>query len=283
MPIAEIIEGMLTDEASVMYRVEPGVEIDLTTQDPSDKGLWEDGSKSIHKAMLLEKLDELKALQNLLFAEGKQKVLIVVQAMDAGGKDGCAKNVFSSMDPQGLHVKAFKSPHKEELAHDFLWRVHKAAPPKGMIAVFNRSHYEDIIAVRVKKLFPEKVWKNRYRHVVDFEKMLSDEGTKIVKIFLNISKEEQRERLQARLDVPAKLWKFDPGDLVDRARWDEFMVAYSDLISKTSYDHAPWHVVPSDRKWYRNLVVAQIVINALKDLKMEFPEVKWNPEDMHVE
>ena len=283
MLIAERIETMLTDEASVMYRVESGVEMDLSAQDPSDKGLWEDGSKSVYEAVMLEKLDELKALQNLLFAEGKHKVLIVVQAMDTGGKDGCAKNVFSSMDPQGVHVKSFKAPHEEELAYDFLWRVHKAVPPKGMISVFIRSHYEDIVAVRVKELFPDQVWKRRYRHIVDFERMLSDEGTKIVKIFLNISKDEQRERLQARLDDPAKLWKFEPDDLADRARWDEFMVAYSELISKTSYDYAPWHVVPSDRKWYRNLVVAQIVINALKELKMEFPEVKWNPEDMHVE
>ncbi|MEO1857153.1 MAG: PPK2 family polyphosphate kinase [Rubritalea sp.] len=274
---------MLTNEASLMYRVYPGGEVDLTSQDPSDKGVWKNSSKSDYEAMMQEKLDELKSLQNMLFAEGKHKVLIVVQAMDAGGKDGCARNVFSSMDPQGVHVKAFKAPHEEELDHDFLWRVHKAVLSRGMISVFNRSHYEDLIAVRVKKLCPEKVWRNRYRHIVDFEKMLSDEGTKIVKIFLNISKEEQRERLQARLDDPDKLWKFEPGGLADRARWDDFMVAYNELISETSYDHAPWHVVPSDRKWYRNLVVAQIVINALKELKMEFPEAEWDPKDIVVE
>ena len=147
---------MLTDEASVMYRVESGVEIDLSAQDSSDGGLWETGTKSAYEAMMQEKLDELKALQNLLFAEGKQKVLIVLQAMDTGGKDGCAKNVFYSMDPQGVHVKSFKAPHEEELAYDFLWRVHKAVPPKGMISVFIRSHYEDIIAVRVKDIFPDQ-------------------------------------------------------------------------------------------------------------------------------
>ncbi|MFC4993723.1 PPK2 family polyphosphate kinase [Rubritalea tangerina] len=274
---------MLIDEASTRYRVEPGQVIDLNMLDSSDKGLWVSGVKAEHSDLLHEKLAELKALQNQLFAEGKHKVLVVIQAMDAGGKDGCAKKVFSSMDPQGVHVKAFKAPHEEELSYDFLWRIHKAVPQKGMIAVFNRSHYEDIIAVRVKRLFPEQVWKNRYRHVIDFEKMLADEGTKIVKIFLNISKEEQGERLQARLDDPAKLWKFEPEDLADRKRWGEFMEAYSDLLSRTSTDYAPWHIVPADRKWYRNLVVAQIMINALRELDMKFPEVKWKPEDMVIE
>lgn len=274
---------MLNDQASTMYRVASGGEVVLSELDAADKSLWESGSKSTHAELMQQKLDELKQLQNQLFAEGKHKILVVMQAMDAGGKDGCVKNVFSSMDPQGVHVIAFKSPSQVELAHDFLWRIHKEVPAKGMVSVFNRSHYEDIIAVRVKQLIPGDIWKNRYEHVVNFEKMLADEGTTIVKIFLNISKEEQGERLQARLDDPAKLWKFNPDDLADRSKWDEFMHAYGDLLSRTSTASAPWHVVPANRKWYRNLVVAQIIINTLKNLKMEFPVVEWDPSDIIVE
>ena len=166
------------------------------------------------------------------------------------------------------------------MSHDYLWRVHQHAPANGMISVFNRSHYEDIIAVRVKKIFGEKVWKRRYRHIAEFERMLAEEGTKIVKIFLNISKDEQKERLQARLDNPAKHWKFNPDDLKDRAKWDEFMDAYGELIEKTSTEHAPWYIIPADRKWYRNLTVTQIMIDALKSLDMDYPEITWDPSDM---
>ena len=273
---------MLRKEASERYRVHRGEQVDLEALDASDKGLWEKGSKSTHAEMMQEKLEELKELQNQLFAEGKHKVLVVMQAMDAGGKDGCVKNVFSSMDPQGVHVTAFKSPSEKELSHDFLWRVHREVPAKGMISVFNRSHYEDIIAVQVKNFFGEDVWKKRYRHVVDFEQMLTDEGTKIVKIFLNISKEEQRERLQDRLDNEEKHWKFNPDDLADRELWDDFMHVYADVLSKTSTEDAPWHVVPANRKWYRNLAVAQIMINALKDLKMEYPQITWDPKTIEL-
>lgn len=274
--------AMLRSEASELYKVKPGEVVDVTSFDPSDQALWEVGVKEEYKKIFKEQLAELRELQNVLYAEGKHKVLVVMQAMDAGGKDGCVKKVFSTMDPQGVHVSAFKAPNKKELAHDFLWRVHQKVPAKGMISVFNRSHYEDIIAVRVKKIFGEDVWRKRYNHIVNFEQMLADEGTKIVKIFLNISKDEQKGRLQDRLDNPDKWWKFNPGDLDDRAQWSEFMEAYNDVLSKTSTDEAPWHVVPANKKWYRNLAVAQIMINALKDLQMEYPKVEWNAEDMEV-
>jgi PPK2 family polyphosphate:nucleotide phosphotransferase len=200
--------------------------------------------------------------------------------MDTGGKDGCIKNVFSTIDPQGLNVVSFKKPNEEELAHDFLWRVHAEVPRNGHLTVFNRSHYEDIVAVRVKKLYPEAVWKKRYQHVIDFERMLADEGTTIVKVFLHISKDEQKERLQARLDNPDKYWKFNPDDLEDRARWEEFMETYEDLIEKTSTEHAPWFVVPANRKWYRNLCVARIMVETLKKLDLKFPEPVWKPGEI---
>jgi len=269
--------GMSIKRSSREYRVKEGEQIDLTKMETRDKSLY-DGGKQDHYEELHELREELREMQNLLYAEGKHKLLVVIQAMDTGGKDGCVKSVFGRVDPQGINVSAFKKPSEEELAHDYLWRIHQHVPANGMISVFNRSHYEDIIAVRVKKIFPESVWSKRYRHIIEFERMLADEGTKIVKIFLNISKEEQKERLQERLDDTAKHWKFNPGDLEDRERWDEFMVAYSELISKTSTDHAPWYVIPADRKWYRNLTVSQIVIDAIKSLNMDYPQIEWNPE-----
>lgn len=273
----------MRDQASEMYKVKPGCLAQLLDRDPRDKGLWVEGSKATHWALLDEKLEELRELQSLLYAENKHKLLVVIQAMDTGGKDGCAKKVFSSMDPQGVIVRSFKKPSSLELAHDFLWRVHAKVPQTGMIAVFNRSHYEDVIAVRVKKLMPEKVWRRRYQHIIDFERMLSEEGTKIVKIFLNISKEEQASRLQERLDNPDKHWKFFPDDVEDREKWDEFMLAYDELLTKTSTEEAPWHVIPADRKWYRNLTVAQILINEMKSLNMKYPSIDWDPTSVVID
>ncbi len=272
--------SMSIKNASEKYVVKPGSQVDLEAMDRKDKSLF-DGDKSDHYDVLEDLCLELKEMQNVLYAEGKNKLLVVIQAMDTGGKDGCVKSVFARVDPQGITVTPFKKPTEDEMAHDFLWRVHKAVPRNGMISVFNRSHYEDIIAVRVKKIFPEEVWKGRYKHIQDFEQMLADEGTKIVKIFLNISKEEQHDRLKARLDNPAKHWKFNPDDLKDRARWHEFMEAYSDVIEKTSTEDAPWYVVPADRKWYRNLVVTQIMIDALKSLDMKYPTPDWDLEEMY--
>lgn len=266
--------------AEERYRHKPGKKLNLSAQDTNEKFLSEDLAKEESFGPFDLLRDELQQLQKMLYAQSKHRVLVVMQAMDTGGKDGCIKHVFSRVDPQGLNVVSFKKPNAEELAHDFLWRVHEHVPGNGNLTVFNRSHYEDIIAVRVKGLYPEKVWKKRYKHVIDFEQMLVDEGTTIVKIFLNISKEEQKSRLQARLDTPDKHWKFNPDDLKDRALWDDFMKTYEDVIEKTSTEDSPWYVVPADRKWYRNLCVARIMVDTLKGLDLEFPEPTWKPGDV---
>jgi PPK2 family polyphosphate:nucleotide phosphotransferase len=265
------------------YLIKPGGKVDLKKIDPAEKCLFEEGGREEYEPYFDRLRTELQHLQKLLYAQNKHRVLVVMQAMDTGGKDGCIKHVFSRIDPQGIHVRAFKKPSEEELARDFLWRVHERVPRNGELVIFNRSHYEDIIAVRVKRLFPEEVWKRRLRHVLDFERMLVEEGTTVVKIFLHISKDEQKRRLEARVENPAKHWKFNPDDLADRARWDEFMQAYEDVITKTSTESAPWYVVPADRKWYRNLCVARIMLDTLKGLKMEFPAIDWDPKKVKID
>ncbi|QJE97499.1 polyphosphate kinase 2 family protein [Luteolibacter luteus] len=273
---------MKIGEAIKKYRVRPGEKVDFRTIDASDCSLFANGGKVESQAVFDELRDELQALQKVLYAQNKHRILIVLQAMDTGGKDGCVKHVFSRVDPQGVSVKAFKKPTEEELGHDFLWRVHPHVPGNGQIVIFNRSHYEDILAVRVKKLFGDEVWKRRYRHVVEFERMLAEEGTTIIKMYLHISKDEQKRRLESRLANPAKHWKFNPDDLSDRARWDDFQRAYEDLIEKTSTDQAPWFIVPGDRKWYRNLVVARIMVDTLRSLKMDFPKPAWDASGVKI-
>jgi PPK2 family polyphosphate:nucleotide phosphotransferase len=265
------------------YWVKPGAKLDFGKIDSGEKTLFQGVSKDDSQPQFDDLQGQIQQLQKRLYAENKHRILVVIQAMDTGGKDGCIKDVFSRIDPQGIHVESFKKPSELELAHDFLWRVHAKVPSTGQLVIFNRSHYEDIIAVRVKKIFPDEVWKRRQRHVVEFERMLAEEGTTIVKIFLHISKDEQKQRLQARLDNPAKHWKINPDDLVDRAKWDDFMGAYEDVISKTSTEYAPWYVVPADRKWYRNLCVARIMLDTLKKLKMEFPPINWDPATVKIE
>lgn len=264
------------------YRVKPGTKVELRKIDSDERELFEKGGKEESWEAFDQLLDELQHLQKLLYAQNKHRVLVVMQAMDTGGKDGCIKHVFSRVDPQGIHVRAFKKPNEEELARDFLWRVHDKVPRNGQLVIFNRSHYEDIIAVKVKKLYPDKVWKQRFRHVVEFERMLAEEGTTIVKIYLHISKEEQKERLESRLVNPDKHWKFNPDDLKDRGLWSDFMDTYEDVLSKTSTEDAPWFVVPANRKWYRNLVVARIMVDTLKKLDMKFPDITWDPSEMVV-
>ncbi len=265
------------------YRVKPGEKLDLRKVDSSEKTLFNGDGKEDFEPQFAMLQEQLQQLQKRLYAQNKHRILVVMQAMDTGGKDGCIKHVFSHIDPQGIHVRSFKKPSEEELSRDFLWRVHTRVPRNGELVIFNRSHYEDIIAVRVKNLFPDAVWKRRQQHVIDFERMLAEEGTTIVKIFLHISKEEQKNRLQARLDNPAKHWKINPEDLVDRARWDDFMKAYEDVISKTSTAVAPWYVVPADRKWYRNLCVARIMLDTLSKLDMQFPPINWDPATIRIE
>jgi PPK2 family polyphosphate:nucleotide phosphotransferase len=265
------------------YWVKPGEKLDLSRIDSNDKSLFTGGDKSEFEEQFRNLQDQLRDLQKVLYAQNKHKILVVMQAMDTGGKDGCIKHVFSHIDPQGIHVRSFKKPTAEELSHDFLWRVHAKVPPTGQLVIFNRSHYEDIIAVRVKKLFPAAVWKRRQRHIIEFERMLAEEGTTIVKIFLHISREEQKQRLEARLSNPNKHWKFNPDDLADRRLWDDFMQAYEDVISKTSTEHAPWFVVPADRKWYRNLCVARIMLDTMRGLKMELPAIDWDPKGITID
>jgi PPK2 family polyphosphate:nucleotide phosphotransferase len=210
-------------------------------------------------------------LQNVLYAEHKHNFLIVLQGMDTSGKDGTIKHVFRGVNPQGVKIANFKVPSHIELDHDYLWRVHKKVPGKGEIVIFNRSHYEDVLVVRVHDLVPKNVWSKRYAQINAFEKILADEGTTILKFFLHIDLDEQKERLQARLDDPQKQWKFRKGDLDERKVWPNYIQAYEDVLSKTSTKYAPWYIIPSNRKWYRNLIISTILIETLKNLNMKYP------------
>jgi PPK2 family polyphosphate:nucleotide phosphotransferase len=248
----------------------PGTAADLASREPGSK-LGFEGDKAEGKAALGPLNVRLAELQTRLWAESRQKLLVVLQAMDTGGKDGTIRHVFKGVNPQGVHVWGFGVPNETELAHDYLWRVHRRTPANGTITIFNRSHYEDVLVVRVKGLAAEETWRRRFGHIVEFERLLADEGTTLVKLFLHISKEEQRQRLEARLEEPDKRWKFSVGDLEDRALWDEYLAAYEEALTLTSTEHAPWHVVPADRKWYRNLVVSSILIQTLEKMDPSYP------------
>ena len=252
------------------YRITPGTAVDLAALDPADTAAFSNG-KAGAKKRLRALNGRMEALQELLFAESRHKVLIVLQATDTGGKDGTIRHVFEGVNPQGVKVASFKKPTPEELGHDYLWRVHAHTPRTGEITIFNRSHYEDVLVVRVHSLVDETTWSRRYDHINDFEHMLADEGTTILKFFLHISRDEQAERLRARLATPDKQCKFAAGDLTERERWSDYQAAFQDMLSRTSTQWAPWYVVPADRKWYRNLVVSEVIIAALEDLNMSFP------------
>ncbi|GMQ98824.1 MAG: polyphosphate kinase 2 family protein [Acidimicrobiia bacterium] len=254
------------------YRVADGVPFALGSVDPREKSAYSELTKKTSIKALAGQRRQLAELQRLLWADGGRSLLLVLQAMDTGGKDGTIRKVFTGVNPQGVDVRGFGVPSDIELDHDYLWRVHLQAPRRGRIGIFNRSHYEDVLVVRVNGLVPEDRWRPRYEHIRNFERMLTDEGTVIVKVMLHISKEEQAERLQARLDDPSKNYKFNPSDLESRRRWEEYMAAYEEAINETSTRNAPWFVVPSDRKWYRNLVVSQILIDTLKSLDLAYPE-----------
>jgi PPK2 family polyphosphate:nucleotide phosphotransferase len=254
------------------YRIRSGERPELGSRDPRDKSAFADLKKATSVTVLAERRALLAELQQRLWADGSQALLVVLQAMDTGGKDGTIRRVFSGVNPQGVDVNGFGVPSNEEMDHDYLWRIHAHAPAKGRIAVFNRSHYEDVLVVRVNDLVPQSRWSRRYAHIRDFERMLTDEGTTIVKIMLHISPEEQKERLEARLVDPAKGYKFNPSDLDARAQWSDYMRAYEDALAETTSNAAPWFVVPADRKWIRNLVVAQILIEALQSMDLKYPE-----------
>ncbi|MGQ0602052.1 MAG: polyphosphate kinase 2 family protein [Anaerolineales bacterium] len=264
------------------YRVKPGTKVKLSQFDPDDRSAFE-GDKQEAEQRVAKLGEELDALQDRLFAEHKHRLLIVLQAMDTGGKDGVIRKVFEHVDPQGVRVANFKAPSPAELEHDYLWRIHAQTPGKGEIVIFNRSHYEDVLIVRVHNIVPKAVWQKRYEQINAFEELLADEGTTMVKFYLHISADEQKERLQARLADPEKHWKFNPGDLKERALWGDYMKAYEEALSRTSTAHAPWYVVPANRKWYRNLVIANVLIDTLKGLKMKYPRPEWDPKGIVID
>ena len=250
------------------YLVRPGSRARLDRWDPADDGGL---AKADGKRLLEERRTELGGLQQMLYADGRHKLLVVLQAIDAGGKDGTIRAVFDGVNPQGVEVVSFKAPTPEELGHDFLWRVHHHTPHSGMITIFNRSHYEDVLVVRVHGLVPEERWRKRYAHIKAFEQLLVDEGTTVVKFLLHISKEEQRIRQQERIDDPAKQWKFSKSDLAERAHWDAYQDAFTAALQKTSTVDAPWYVVPANRNWFRNLVVTSVLVEKLKGLALRYP------------
>jgi PPK2 family polyphosphate:nucleotide phosphotransferase len=260
--------------------VRPGTRVDLGAVDP---GATHGHRRTEAEKELAEGLDRLTDLQDRIWAEARHKVLVVLQGIDAAGKDGTLRHVMSAFNPQGCPVTSFKAPSSEELAHDYLWRVHRAVPGKGEIGVFNRSHYEDVLVVRVHDLVPKKTWSRRYDEINAFEAMLADEGTTIVKFFLYIDRDEQRARFQARLDDPTKRWKFRLGDLAERKRWDDYIAAYEDVLARCSTKQAPWYVIPANHKWFRNLAVTEILADTLDELKPQYPEPEEDLTGVRVE
>ena len=258
-----------TEPGYPRYRIEPGEGVSLAAIDPDQT---EHYRKKKDVAYELEKQRRrIQDLQARLYAENERGLLIVLQAMDTGGKDGTIKHVFSGVNPQGCRVSSFKAPSAEEANHDFLWRYHKSGPARGRIGIFNRSHYEDVLIFRVKDLVPEDVWRGRYGQINDFERNLSLDGITVLKFFLHISKGEQKRRLQSRLDTPDKRWKFSSADIKERAFWDNYQQAFEDALNNCSTEHSPWYVVPADKKWYRNLIVARTIADTLATIDPHFP------------
>lgn len=260
--------------------VPPGRRFALAEHHPGETFGWEKEPAKLETATLLQRLT---VLQQRLAAEESRSLLLVLQAMDAAGKDGTIRRVFSGVNPQGVSVYSFKQPTTNELAHDYLWRVHSRLPRRGQIGVLNRSHYEDVLVVRVRGIVPEDVWRPRYRHIREFERLLTDEGMTIVKVFLNVSFEEQGRRLQARIDDPEARWKFRVGDLDDRRHWADYMTAYQEMMHETSTEHATWHVVPADRKWVRDLCVMRLLVATLERIDPQIPSPDFDPATIVVD
>jgi PPK2 family polyphosphate:nucleotide phosphotransferase len=260
------------------FIVAPGANVKLNDLDPSFK------DPNITKDQALKEIEKLKQksddLQFRLYSEQKRSVLIVLQAPDAGGKDGVVRHVIGSMNPQGCRVVSFKQPSSEELAHDFLWRIERQAPRRGEIVIFNRSHYEDVLVTRVHNLVPKSVWKKRYEQINDFERRLHDEGTHIIKFFLHISKDEQLRRFKKRIDDPARRWKISESDYSERDLWDSYQKAFEDAMSKCSTKYAPWFVIPADHKWFRNLAISHILETTLENIGIELPKPSVNLEEI---
>jgi len=250
--------------------VPPEKKINLEKYDPA--GTLGHGNDKKTEAKLEKTLKRLDDLQDLFYAEKKRALLIVLQGMDAAGKDGTIRHVMSGVSPQGCSVTSFKVPNSEELAHDFLWRIHKAVPEKGMFGIFNRSQYEDVLVVRVHKLLPKEVWKARYDEINRFERNLVENNVTLLKFFLHISREEQEKRFEERLHDPRKKWKFSKADAVERKRWDDYVAAYEAVLSRCSTEYAPWFIIPSDHKWFRNLAISRIIVETLEEFDMQYPK-----------
>ena len=265
------------------YKVAPDTRVHLDEIPTREDSAYKGKEDPDYLADLEKAQTQLSELQSRLFAEASRAVLVVLQAPDAAGKDGVLRKVVGPLDSRGVYVWSFKAPNSEDVAHDYLWRLHQKTPRRGEMVFFNRSHYEDVLVVRVMGLVPEQQWKRRYDHIRDFERMLGDEGTTVVKIYLHISKDEQLERFQERLDVPEKRWKFDPRDLEMRRHWDEFQRAYEAAFEKTSTEDAPWYIVPADRKWIRDLAVARILVDVLERLDPGYPEPRFDPASIKLE
>jgi PPK2 family polyphosphate:nucleotide phosphotransferase len=253
------------------WRVPPGRKVKLDDLDPGST-TGAPGNRKVTEAAVAPLMDQLEELQGRLWAENRRSLLVVLQGMDAAGKDGTIKNVFGGVNPQGARVASFKQPTAEELQHDFLWRVHRQVPRAGEIGIFNRSHYEDVLVARVDRLVAPPVWRARYGHINAFERLLTDGGTTVVKFFLHISYEEQGKRLQDRLDMPDKRWKLSRSDVTERGRWTDYQAAYRDAIAETSTEIAPWYVIPADHKWFRNWVVSKVLVDVLEALDPRYPE-----------
>lgn len=252
------------------FRVVPGTRVRLREVDADFKDRHE--AKASAREEITQYTQRLQALQYLLYAEGRRSLLVCLQAMDAGGKDGTIRHVLGAMNPQGCRVHGFKVPTREEVAHDFLWRIHRAAPARGEVAIFNRSHYEDVLVARVHKLVPKKVWKARYAHINHFEQLLVDNDTTIAKFYLHISPEEQLERFRRRLEDPARQWKISAADYQERPYWNEYQAAFEEVFHKCSTEHAPWYVIPANHKWFRNLAVSRILVETLESMDLALPQ-----------
>jgi PPK2 family polyphosphate:nucleotide phosphotransferase len=259
------------------HLVKPDSKVRFSEIDANNCGEW-NGKKEEAKIRLSELTAKLDRLQEILYAEHKHKVLVVVQGLDGGGKDGTIRAVFDGVNPQGVHVANFKAPTTTELDRDYLWRVHAEVPAKGEIVVFNRSHYEDVLIVRVHNLVPQSIWEKRYEHILEFERMLTDEGTLILKFCLYIDQAEQKKRLLERLADPTKQWKFNPNDTQERKLWNQYMLAYETMLNKTSPEFAPWYLIPANHNWYRNLVIASVIVDNLENLNMQYPAITGDME-----
>ncbi len=261
--------------------VPPGMQVKLRDYDPDETLGFEKGAQV--ERMVQTTITRLDDLQNLLWADKRRAFLIILQAMDAGGKDGTIRHVMSGLNPQGCRVTAFKAPTDPELKHDFLWRVHQVVPSRGEIGIFNRSHYEDVLVVRVHELVPEAVWSKRYEQINDFEKMLARNKVTILKFFLHISKDEQKKRIKERLKDPAKQWKLAPADFAERKYWKDYLAAYEDALSRCSTTEAPWFIIPANKKWFRNLAVSSILVETLEDMKLKFPKPSFDLSEATLE